>query len=98
MLLHRLHCGALLDHRPEKRMEAICRNRVNQIRQLLPAEHWSHCPGTSNPADLPFRGTSLTDPAVFALWWNVPEWLWYDDVQLDDDIAVPEDCFKELTD
>ncbi|KAL5490724.1 hypothetical protein EMCRGX_G015900 [Ephydatia muelleri] len=69
-------------------------NRVNQIHQLVPAEHLRHCPGTSNPADLPSRGTSLTDPAISALWWNGPEWLRGGNVPLEDNIAVPEDCLE----
>eukprot|EP00731_Ephydatia_muelleri_P024188 Em0016g459a len=79
-----------------KEWKQFVENRVNQIRQLVPAEHWRHCPGTSNPADLPSRGTSLTDPAISALWWNGPEWLRGDNVPLEDNIAVPEDCLKEL--
>ena len=35
-----------------KEWKQFVENRVNQIRQLVPAEHWRHCPGTSNPADL----------------------------------------------
>ena len=79
-----------------KEWKQFVENRVNQIRQLVPAEHWRHCPGTSNPADLPSRGTSLTDPAISAFWWNGPEWLRGDNVLLEDNIAVPEDCLKEL--
>lgn len=79
-----------------KEWKQFVENRVNQIRHLVPAEHWRYCPGTSSPADLPSRGTSLTDPAISALWWNGPEWLRGDYVPLEDDIAVPEDCLKEL--
>ncbi|KAL5476354.1 hypothetical protein EMCRGX_G026289 [Ephydatia muelleri] len=79
-----------------KEWKQFVENRVNQIRQLVQAEHWRHCPGTSNPADLPSRGTSLTDPAISALWWNGPELLRGDNVPLEDNIAVPEDCLKEL--
>ena len=100
MLLHRLHCGIT---GLRKEWKQFVENRVNQIRQLVPAEHWRHCPGTSNPADLPSRGTSLTargtsltDPAICGLWWNGPEWLRGDNVPREDNIAVPEDCLKEL--
>ena len=50
-----------------KEWKQFVENRMNQIHQLVLAEHWRHCPRTSNPADLPYRGSSQTDPAIFAL-------------------------------
>ena len=34
---------------------------MTEIRSLIPAENWKHCPGIRNPADIPSRGVSATD-------------------------------------
>ena len=35
-------------------------NQVTVIRSAVPAQHWKHCPGISNPADISSRGTAAT--------------------------------------
>ena len=35
-----------------KEWKPFVENRVNEIRRLVPPQHWSHCPGRENPADL----------------------------------------------
>ena len=43
-----------------KEWKPFVNNRVREIRSRVHPDHWSHCPGSSNPADLPSRGlTSL---------------------------------------
>jgi len=43
-----------------------------EIRQLVPAINWSHCPGKDNPADLYSRGIS---PRELQGWIDGPQWL-----------------------
>ena len=50
-------------------------NRVKVIRSRVDPSCWSHCPGSSNPADLPSRGLSFTEVSVSCLWRYGPEWL-----------------------
>ena len=50
-------------------------NRVNEIQTLVPAQHWKHCLGHDNPADLPSRGISLPDLLKESVWFSGPSWL-----------------------
>ena len=72
--------------------------RVKEIRQLVPAEFWNHCPGKDNPADLPSRGLTPIELSFSKLWRNGPEWLGPDFEccpQMSDD-GMPEQCTVEL--
>ncbi len=59
----------------DKEWKPFVRNRVVEIRQKVPPERWFHCPGETNPADLPSRGLSLLELSVNTLWRRGPEWL-----------------------
>lgn len=81
-----------------KEWKPFVQNRVNEIRNSIPAEHWSHCPGKTNPADLPSRGLSPLELSVSQLWCSGPDWLKaYVNSQSEDVMSVmPEECAPEL--
>jgi len=58
-----------------KEWKPFVQNRVNEIRRNVHPDVWSHCPGKSNPADLPSRGLTALENSVNQLWRQGPEWL-----------------------
>ena len=58
-----------------KEWKPFVNNRVREIRSRVKPSYWSHCPGVSNPADLPSRGLSCLELSVSRLWRLGPEWL-----------------------
>lgn len=50
-------------------------NRVKEIRGRVHPDCWRHCPGSSNPADLPSWGITPIELTVSQLWRHGPEWL-----------------------
>ena len=50
-------------------------NRVSEIRDSSTAEQWHHCPGETNPADLPARGMSAQELRTSSLWWQGPDFI-----------------------
>ena len=59
----------------DKEWKPFVQNRVCEIRRLIPSELWQHCPGSTNPADLPSRGLTMLELSVSQLWCEGPEWL-----------------------
>ena len=83
-----------------KEWKQFVQHRVDEIRKLVPAECWKHCPGTDNPADLPSRGVDCCKLEANTLWWNGPKWLTSSE-SLDTANALnkellPEECLTEM--
>ena len=82
----------------DKEWKSFIQNRVNEIRHLVQPDVWHHCPGVTNPADLPSRGLTLMELSASHLWRNGPDWL-RSDVDQHFDIEsslMPELCVQEL--
>ena len=58
-----------------KEWKPFVNNRVKEIRKRVHPNHWCHCPGSSNPADLPSRGLTPLELSVSQLWRRGPDWL-----------------------
>jgi len=51
------------------------KNRVIEIRTLLPEHKWRYCPTLDNPADLLTRGLSASQFMNNELWFKGPSWM-----------------------
>ena len=72
-------------------------NRVTRIRNHVSSEHWSHCPGLSNPADLPSRDLTLVELSVSQLWRQDRPWLQDTNPnQESDEVSVPRECLSKM--
>ena len=78
-----------------KEWKPFVQNRVNEIRQKIPPDRWSHCSGVTNPADLPSRGMSMSELQVSRLWRFGPDWLSLGSTP-NDLPDMPEECSHEL--
>lgn len=57
------------------RWKTFIANRVQEIQNILPAEHWFHVRSEDNIADLPTRPVIATEVLNNSFWWNGPSWL-----------------------
>lgn len=82
----------------DKDWKPFVRNRVAEIRRLVPPNCWGHCSGETNSADLPSRGLSLLELSVNQLWHHGPEWLGTKLTSQDesDSVSMPEECAMEM--
>ena len=84
----------------DKDWKPFVNNRVTEIRNCFSPENWSHCPGLSNPADLPSRGLTLLELSVSQLWRQGPPWLYEPgttrSTQECGKVSVPEECMVEV--
>ena len=47
-------------------------NRDDEICEHVPPAKWRFCPGSDNPADLPFRGVKASILSSDVKWWEEP--------------------------
>ena len=78
-----------------KEWKQFGQDRVDEIRSLLPTECWRHCPGVSNPADVPTRGSRPSDLIDNTLWWNGLELIIRDEVSAEQ-LPIPDECLNEM--
>ena len=82
-----------------KEWKPFVQNRVNAIRSNVSPEQWNHCPGRSNPADLPTRGLMTLELSVNQLWRQGTDWL-LTGVDSCPEVEVPstmpDECSSEL--
>ena len=79
-----------------KEWKQFVHNRVTEIRQLVPAANWSHCPGRDNPADIPSRGVSPKELEMSLLWRHGPDWLRSFTSGGSEETTMPEECVEEM--
>ena len=82
----------------DREWKPFVRNRTAEIRRKVAPEQWSHCPGETNPADIPSRGISFPELSVSRLWHHGPNWL---PVAISsqpevETITMPEECASEM--
>ena len=80
----------------DKEWKPFVENRVAEIRRLVAPECWNHCPGSSDPADLPSRGMAMEELQASALWQTGPEWLRADRPPEMNEQIMPDQCSAEL--
>jgi len=85
----------------EKEWKQFVQNRVREIRTLVPAHAWKHCPGIENPADIPSRGMSAPELSCCSTWRTGPAWLSESNLEptLDENSSMdpPAECLDEMT-
>ncbi|XP_044741951.1 uncharacterized protein LOC123302922 [Chrysoperla carnea] len=57
------------------RWNVFVANRVSEIQELCPEDHWNHVISSENPADVVSRGIDPSLLGAHELWWNGPTWL-----------------------
>lgn len=81
-----------------KEWKPFVRNRVAEIRRQVPPNCWSHCPGKTNPADLPSRGLPLLELSVNRLWRSGPEWIkaGMSLIEESGSVNMPDECATKM--
>ena len=80
-----------------KQWKQFVHNRVTDIRRLVAEQHWLHCAGTDNPADLPSRGISSKHLEMNLMWRHGPDWLCkFSPAEHSEEEPMPEDCTSEM--
>ena len=86
-----------------KPLQVYVRNRVDEIRSLIPDANFSYVKTKENPSDMLSRGVSASFLKNSSLWWEGPSWLkdresWPVEVNLEDsDLVRTNTCVIEDT-
>jgi len=75
--------------RNDKPWKQYIEHRVIEIRQCTDRQHWYHCPGNLNPADIPSRGMNGAKLSQSELWWKGPTFLFQPENQWPDIKSIP---------
>jgi len=80
-----------------KQWKQFVHNRVTDIRRLVAVQHWSHCAGKDNPADMPSHGISPNQLEMSLMWRHGPDWLpkIFPSEHTEEE-PMPEDCTTEM--
>ena len=70
-----------LDGRP-KDYKVYVTNRINRILERTTPQTWLWVPTKSNPADCASRGMMPTELLTHQLWWEGPEWMKQEPIQI----------------
>ena len=64
------------------RYDTFVGNRIATATRHYPPSIWKHVPTLHNPADCASRGTTAQELKEHRLWWNGPDWLTTDPLQV----------------
>ena len=82
----------------DREWKPFVQNRVVEIHRSVQPDQWYHCPGITNPADLPSRGLSIVELSSSLLWRTGLEFL--KNAIPPDPVAItmtmPELCLREF--
>ena len=84
--------------RKDKEWKPFVQNCVREIHSKVPPECWHHCPGCTNPADIPSSRLTMAELSVSWFWRGGPEWLGLGTPLNPESEAssMPEFCSQEL--
>lgn len=78
------------------RWDKYVANRVKQVNNIISASCWSYVKSEENPADCATRGLTSAQLLEYKLWWNGPNWLKANTLNVDQDIRLTYTTNAEL--
>ncbi|XP_045489873.1 uncharacterized protein LOC123690524 [Pieris rapae] len=77
------------------RWHTFVANRVAEIQRYLNSSKWNHVQSYENPADVASRGVKSSELNNIELWWNGPEWLKHERIQILRNYSIPQTYEEE---